>query len=104
MSHRMPYFDNGDVKRELLYSDHEETMRVHTYQDLAPVKALAKDLREQHHVIGHRKTENLTPVAEIPMVVYEQAVREGWDNDEAAWKRWMNDPQNAAFRITSGRV
>jgi hypothetical protein len=36
------------------------------------------------------------------MTVAEQAIREQWDDND--WKRGLNDPDNAAFRIWPGRV
>lgn len=41
-------------------------------------------------------------VARAPMTVYEQSIREDWD--EARWARWLNDPDNAAFRVWPGRL
>lgn len=40
--------------------------------------------------------------ARIPMTIYEQSIHENWDDEQ--WKRWLNDPDNAAFRIWKGRV
>lgn len=42
--------------------------------------------------------------ARIPMPVVAQAFREGWADDTARWRRWLNDPDNAAFRVWQGRV
>jgi hypothetical protein len=36
------------------------------------------------------------------MTVAEKAIRENWDDSD--WKKWLNDPDNAAFRIWPGRV
>lgn len=41
-------------------------------------------------------------VARVPVTIYEQSVREEWD--DADWARWLNDPDNAAFRVWPGRV
>jgi hypothetical protein len=46
----------------------------------------------------------MKPVAEIPLVIVEQMMRDGSWNDPAAVKRWLNDPQNDCFRIWRGRV
>ena len=43
-------------------------------------------------------------IAEVPMVVYQKAVREGWDRDRAAWKKWLNNPDNNVFRTWQGKV
>jgi hypothetical protein len=38
----------------------------------------------------------------VPLFVYEQSEREGWD--EKRWAQWLNDPDNAAFRVWKGSV
>ena len=38
----------------------------------------------------------------VPAFVWEQSVREEWD--EKRWADWLNDPDNAAFRVWRGRV
>ncbi len=43
-------------------------------------------------------------VAFIPEEVVNQAFLEGWFGDEAAWKRWANDPANRDFRTTKGTI
>ena len=43
-------------------------------------------------------------VARIPMVMVEQMMREGiWGNQERM-KEWLNDPENAPFRTTKGKL
>ena len=45
-------------------------------------------------------------VAEIPNVIFHELLRRfgHWKHNQAAWKRWLNDPDNAAFRTWTGRV
>lgn len=98
------YFNSGDVKRAVVTDNHSSEITFHTQQDVAPVIDLAEAMREANAHIGHRKSRNMIPVAEIPMMVYEQAAREGWLHDQKKWKAWLNDPQNKCFRITDGRA
>ena len=98
------YFDNGAVKRSVINDSHSDDITFHSAQDMEPVIELAGQMREANEVIGHRKSKNLVPVAEIPMQIYEQAFREGWLHDKKKWNQWLNDPQNKCFRITDGRV
>ena len=70
-----------------------------TEQDVSPVLEHVAMRRE---VGGFDK--DMKPVAEIPMVVVQQMMRDGSWNDPAAIKRWLNDPQNSCFRIWQGRV
>lgn len=44
------------------------------------------------------------PICVVPNSERARAVREGWIDDDDAWKRWMNDSDNAYLRVTRGRV
>ena len=69
-----------------------------TQQDVSNVMSHVKYLRDQ------APGKDLRHVAEIPMVFWEKAVQEGWVNDKAAWKKWLNNPDNACFRTWQGKV
>jgi len=43
-------------------------------------------------------------VASIPMALYYQMKAEGKLDDQAYMKRWLNDPDNRAFRTRHGEV
>lgn len=45
-------------------------------------------------------------VASIPMPIYEELRSKGMlpTQDEPAFRRWMNDPDNVVFRTRPGRV
>lgn len=45
-----------------------------------------------------------TKVASIPLNVYQELKSKGILRDQAALKRWLNDPDNAAFRTRPGTV
>lgn len=49
--------------------------------------------------IGHR-----TRVASIPLNIYQDLKSKGVLGDQAALKRWLNDPDNAVFRTRPGTV
>ena len=57
-----------------------------------------KIMRELH---PQRSTNKLVARG-VPMVVYEQSVLEQWD--DARWNRWLNDPDNAVFRVWQGWI
>jgi len=43
-------------------------------------------------------------VARIPLIVVEQMIRDGvWGNQERM-REWLNNPENAPFRTTKGKV
>lgn len=70
-----------------------------TEQDLDPIIEAVKRERETREQDPEMKLAAL-----IPMVIVEQAMREGWWNDEDAIKRWLNDPQNECFRVWKGKL
>lgn len=71
-----------------------------TKQDINPVVDHVKFLRD--NTTKHGK--DMRHVAEVPMVLWQKAVREGWQKDEAKWKKWLNDPDNEIFRTWKGKV
>ena len=94
---REVYDARGSVVK-VLHTQGEQGV-IETIQDLEPVIEEVKALRENHASGGHMKH-----AARVPMIIYEQAVREGWADDQKAWDRWLNDPQNKVFRVWEGRV
>jgi hypothetical protein len=36
------------------------------------------------------------------MTIYEQSIHEGWTDKD--WAKWLNDPDNRAFRVWRGSV
>lgn len=50
-------------------------------------------------LIGQR-----TRVASIPMNIYMDLKKKGITKDPKAFKKWLNDPDNAAFRTRPGTV
>lgn len=88
---------------QILHTDVNDAFRgaVELQQDVDPVLELVRKRRELHE---RAPSKEFVPKAEIPMVVYLQACNEGWANDPAAWRRWFNNPDNAAFRISDGRM
>ena len=69
-----------------------------SYQNVQPVIEHAKVLSEQ------TPGKEMRHIAEIPMVIYQKAVREGWAEDKKKFKEWLNDPDNKMFRSWKGRV
>ena len=70
----------------------------HSSQNVQPILDNVENLSEVQN------SKELKHVAEIPMVIYQKAIREGWSKDKKKWKKWLNDPDNKLFRIWPGRV
>ena len=45
-----------------------------------------------------------TRVASIPLSLYFDLKKKGIADDDAAMKRWLNDPDNRFFRTRAGRI
>ncbi|NNM74755.1 hypothetical protein [Enterovirga aerilata] len=63
-------------------------------------------LIEENKALREMQTgkERFRLVARVPVPIYEQALREGWAYDDAKWRKWLNDPDNRAFRVSEERV
>lgn len=52
----------------------------------------------------HTKWGDMSRVASIPLSVYYDLKRKGIVDDPKAIKKWLNDPDNRAFRTREGTV
>ena len=66
--------------------------------EVEPYLEMAKMLSEQE------PGKEIRHAAVIPKHVLRQAFQEGWFNDQQAWKRWANDPDNKLFRTWPGAL
>jgi len=98
MESKILYRDSDGVKRTFLVDQEQpHKFTVHTEVEMDEVLEGIKRARESEKPGTTNKL-----VARVPMTVYEQSLIEQWD--EADWKKWLNDPDNAAFRIWPGMV
>lgn len=78
-------------------------MGIETVQDVTDIvemnKLLFNDVDERA-----RYGEKLNRVASIPLGVYFDLERRGITKDPVAFKKWMDDPDNRAFRTRPGRL
>jgi hypothetical protein len=99
MERKIVYVDDGTVKRTMVWEDDDPlTIRVYTEQDLTQAIENNKILRELHP----RRSTNKLVARGVPISVAEKAMLEQWDEQD--WARWLDDPDNAAFRVWQGRV
>jgi hypothetical protein len=55
-------------------------------------------MRELHP----RRSTNKLLARGVPLTVVEKSMREQWDDRD--WAKWLDNPDNAVFRIWQGRV
>ena len=83
---------------EEVFATEDDKIVYHKKQNVQPVVEHCKNLSEQ------QPGKEFRHVAEIPMVIYQLMVRDGSINDKQALKKWLNDPDNQAFRTWKGKV
>jgi len=99
MERKIVYKNDGTVKRTMVWEDDDPSViRVYTEQDLTQAVENNKILRELHP----RRSTNKLVARGVPISVAEKAMLEQWDEQD--WARWLDDPDNAAFRVWQGRV
>lgn len=100
MERRQVYYHSGGVTRtSITDTANLGQLRVFTEVEMDDVLESIK-LEREARVVNSKSPNKL--VARVPMTIMEQSIHEQWD--EADWKKWLNDPDNAAFRIWKGRV
>lgn len=53
---------------------------------------------------NHKNGGDLKFAARIPLAVWNHLQEVGIANDPVALKKWLNDPENRAFRVWKGRM
>jgi hypothetical protein len=85
------------------------TFTIHTEQDVAGLveqnKAIANEFNGVHAPYGDEIGAS-TRVASIPTSIYYDLLKKHGHMrvNPGPWKRWLNDPDNAAFRTRPGQV
>ena len=108
MSKKIPIENTGITKTILHSDDSEGKIHIETTQDVQPVLEENKIRRNLGEF--HNKKKEWYHAASIPLVVVQQLVKKGIMHphgavkDKARFKKWVNDPDNRAFRIWQGNV
>jgi hypothetical protein len=93
------YRDADGVRRTAIWEDDNPSeLTVKTEIDLTQAVDNNAILRETHP----RRSTNKLVARGVPLTVAEQAIREQWSDRD--WAKWLDDPDNAAFRVWQGRV
>ena len=96
--------DNG-VKQQAHWDKIDEKLIVESTQDIAPI--LEKNKAERNEFDIQRNSElkykeGWTKVATIPNIIIDKLMKAGVWGDKKAMKKWLNDPDQKAFR-TGGK-
>lgn len=96
---------SGLVDSLFHYDASDGTTWIERVQDVEPILKETKALFNNAPEFGRYKRD-MVKVASIPVVIYEEYLKRGIDllKDDAALRRFLNDPDNRAFRTTPGKV
>jgi hypothetical protein len=95
------------VKQKAHWDQIDEKLIIESTQDTAPILESNKFERNEFDTkfnSGQKYNRGFTKVASIPNIVIDKLMREGIWNDKDAMKKWLNDPDNKAFRTGGGWV
>ena len=94
------------IKTEFVYESgdtlKDDTVKIATSQDVT--KIVEANKRARNEIDRHHKFGEWSKVASIPLTVLYDLKRRGIADDPAAFKRWLNDPDNRAFRTRDARI
>ena len=99
-------FDDG-IRKQVAHADGEGGLVVETIQD---VTSIVEANKAEYNALDYgARWGDFTKVASIPMTVVDDLNKKGIMKgfavrDEAAFKRWLNDPENRFFRTRPGMV
>jgi len=95
--------ENAETRlRQRLLEDGEGNLTLHTQQDVTDIVEANK--AALNATDKHAKWGEMTRVASIPLSIFYSPEFQKISKDPAALKRWLNDPENAAFRTRGGQV
>lgn len=92
-------YRNSDGVRRTMVTDSDRPGDISVFTEVA-MDGVIEGIKIARELHPQRSMNKL--LARVPMTIYEQSIHEGWDEDR--WKHWLNDPDNAAFRVWQGRV
>lgn len=83
--------------------DDDGVFAIHTEQD---VTALVEANKAEFNAVDERAPwgDGWHRIASIPNTVYYDLLRQGIVDDEARFRRWLNNRDNLVFRTRPGRV
>lgn len=84
------------------HDNQDGTVTIESDQDVKAIMEANQFGRKE--VDKHAKWGEMTRVASIPLTLYYELQKKGILDDQAAMKKWLNDPDNELFRTRKGKV
>ena len=80
----------------------DDSIVIQTVQDVSSI--IKHNKIQANEIDKHQKYGEWSKVASIPMSIYYELKKKGIANDQAAMKKWLNDPDNKYFKTRGGRI
>ena len=80
----------------------DDKITLATSQDVTHIVEANK--RSRNEIDRHQKHGEWSKVASIPLTVLYDLKRRGIADDPVAMRRWLNDPDNRAFRTREAKI
>lgn len=90
------------LTRYFHYDEATDQATISTHQDITPLLEQTKRVRNQQTKLDRWGDGRV--VAQIPLSIYYEWLKEGKTNDDAFIRRWLNDKANEGFRTFIGKV
>lgn len=100
----LPFDSDPDagITRTFHHDPDTDVSTIHTEQDVTEIIA---DNKVNFNAIDEQSCwKDTNRVASIPMSLYFDLKAKGIIDDQAAMKKWLNDPDNRFFRTRPGRI
>lgn len=101
MTKPFTYFTHGGQVRRTIHVDDQNPYRYTQQTEQVLPERLAEQNRELGELTSLKSSVRVLARG-VPIAVYEQSIREEWD--EKRWTRWLEDPDNAMFRVSRERL
>ena len=89
---------DGVVRTSIVDEEQPGRLVVQTSQDIEPVlDSIARDRETMAHGVNKL-------AARLPLFIWEDLVHRGIAGDEDAFKRWLNGPEAAPWRVWKGSL
>ena len=97
-------FDKNPLMGTTTYFHYDDDAGSMTFETLQETDAIVEGNKQDFNNSPTGWRGDMHKVASIPMTLYMQLKQQGILDDQAAFKRWLNDPDNRAFRTKPGKV
>jgi hypothetical protein len=93
------YFAQNGVARTLVFDEDEpDRFGIHVLQDVEPI---LDSIKRDQEIMPHGVNKL---AARIPLFLYEDLYARGIVQDEDRFKKWLNGPEAAPWRVWKGQL